>query len=410
MARFRSFLPPLVLFLLWVCRLNAYDTLSDESFGLLPGMSDDFDVKNGTILAPILIPRVSGTEGNVRVRNHIADFFKNNLPKWHVSFQNSTSKTPATGNDDVPFVNIMVTCEPPWATVGEVSYLTLAAHYDSKFTPEGFIGATDSAAPCAMIMKAARNIEAALERKWSAMSAENTNQYQDLEATQGVQLLFLDGEEAFVSWTAEDSIYGARALAAEWETTPHPALSTFKNPLASISLFVLLDLLGARAPKVPSYFRMTHWAYAHLAHIEARLRKLGLFRSSPNHPDRAKNRRQSETRAEDKKGGQKKQQLEKRAEPLFLTEAEKKESDRWMGGYIGDDHEPFLERGVEVLHIIPNPFPREWHEMDDNGANLDMDTVEDWTLLVTAFVAEWMELEGFIKEEEKGQVRDRSEL
>jgi len=28
----------------------------------------------------------------------------------------------------------------------------LAAHYDSKLTPEGFLGATDSAVPCAMLL------------------------------------------------------------------------------------------------------------------------------------------------------------------------------------------------------------------------------------------------------------------
>ena len=37
-----------------------------------------------------------------------------------------------------------------------------------------------------------------------------------------LQFLFLDGEEAFKEWTATDSIYGARHLAAKWETDPHP--------------------------------------------------------------------------------------------------------------------------------------------------------------------------------------------
>lgn len=32
-----------------------------------------------------------------------------------------------------------------------------------------------------------------------------------------LQLLFLDGEEAFKDWTATDSIYGARHLASKWE-------------------------------------------------------------------------------------------------------------------------------------------------------------------------------------------------
>lgn len=63
---------------------------------------------------------------------------------------------------------------------------------------------------------------------------------------------------------------------------------------------------------------------------------------------------------------------------------------------IGDDHEPFMERGVEILHIIPSPFPRVWHNRDDDGEHLHLATVVDWTKLITAFVAEWMELDGFL--------------
>ena len=62
---------------------------------------------------------------------------------------------------------------------------------------------------------------------------------------------------------------------------------------------------------------------------------------------------------------------------------------------IQDDHVPFMARGVEVLHLIPYPFPHVWHEPEDDGEHLDLDTVEDWARLVTAFVAEWMDLEGF---------------
>jgi hypothetical protein len=41
-------------------------------------------------------------------------------------------------------------------------------------------------------------------------------------------------------------------------------------------------------------------------------------------------------------------------------------------------------------------FPSVWHSLDDDGEHLDLDTVEDWSILVTAFAAEWMELEGFM--------------
>ena len=394
MARSR-FLGQITCVFLYLFFVSAYDTLTDESLRAIPGPGKDFNIKDGAILAPILVPRVSGTEGNTKVLNHLADFFKNNLPKWHISYQNSTSKTPATGNKEIPFVNLIATRDPPWAKQGEVSYFTLAAHFDSKLTPTGFIGATDSAAPCAMILHTARSIDEALTKKWDSMKKGGVDTL-DEASQRGLQVILFDGEEAFESWTATDSIYGARSLAEHWENTYHPALSTFSTPLSAISLMVLLDLLGAKAPIVPSYFPTTHWAYAHMAQLESRLRKLGLFKSSRNHPSKL---------AKKEKAGSKKAANKKRAEPAWLNEVEKKDTDQWLGGFIGDDHMPFLTRGVEVLHMIPSPFPRVWHEMDDDGFHLDMDSVEDWALLVTAFTAEWMELEGFM-----GSKRARDEL
>lgn len=154
-------------------------------------------------------------------------------------------------------------------------------------------------------------------------------------------------------------------------------MSTFRTPLNSIELFVLLDLLGSKAPSVPSYFKTTHWAYKNMAGIERRLRGLGAFKSSPNHPKNVAKRKNKKPRAE----------------PQFLPEAGK--TGGFMGGFVEDDHIPFMARGVEILHMIPSPFPNVWHLMEDDGEHLDGDTVEDWARLVTAFMAEWMELEGF---------------
>ena len=170
-----------------------------------------------------------------------------------------------------------------------------------------------------------------------------------------------------------------RALASSWEHEFHPVMSTYRTPIDSIALFVLLDLLGSASPRVPSYFKTTHWAYKNMAKIEDRLRKLGLFKSAPNHPAKMAKRTSKKIREENP----------------FLTDANKGEKG-FMGGMVQDDHVPFMARGVEVLHIIPTPFPRVWHEIDDDGEHLDMDTVEDWAKLVTAFAAEWMELEGFL--------------
>ena len=157
----------------------------------------------------------------------------------------------------------------------------------------------------------------------------------------------------------------------------NPAAATYRTPLHSIDLFLLLDLLGSANPTVPSYFKTTHWAYQKMGDVETRLRSLHQFKSSPNH---ASNRAALNNI---------------RAERHFLSEVNKNEGDRWLGGLIEDDHIPFQARGVDILHVIPAPFPSVWHNMNDDGEHLDSATVEDWAVLVTAFAAEWMDLEGF---------------
>lgn len=354
--------------------VRAITPLSDTTLQNIPSAGSDFDINNQAgILAPILIPRVAGTEGSVKVRQHFADFFTTQLPKWNIEYQNSTSKTPVTGNKDVPFVNMIMTRDPPWATPGNIGRLTLVAHYDSKLEPKGFIGAVDSAAPCAMLMHAARSLDEALTRKWDAMIAAGED---GLDDDEGIQILFLDGEEAMKNWSEEDSLYGARSLAAEWENTPHAVNAKHRSRLNEISLFVLLDLLGSANPTVPSYWSSTHWAYKNMAALEKRLRNapVQVMKSKPVRP--------------------------------FLIDAEKKDK-RWTGLMMQDDHVPFVQRGVEVLHLIPSPFPAVWHRMTDDGEHLDMDTVEDWAKLTIAFAAEWLDLEGHFPPMQSAQMEKR---
>lgn len=385
------------------CVVRAYSSLSDETLKAIPAPGDDFNTESGKLLAPILRPRVPGSPGSTAVLNHFVGFFRTTLPDWQLSFQNSTSKTPATGNNDIPFVNLIASRDPPWTKPGDVGRLTLVAHYDSKLSPEGFIGATDSAAPCAILLHAARSIDKALTKRWATLQAKAAER--GVKDNRGIQIIFLDGEEAFETWTHEDSLYGARSLAAEWESTPHAAMSTYKNALSSISLFVLLDLLGARNPRVPSYFQTTHWAYRHMATLEERFRELSLFKSASNHPSKkpvnnpptrpTKQRPGSIEKV--KKNIPRKPHIRPREDKPFLPDINRSDDNFFMAGTVEDDHIPFMARGVEVLHIIPTPFPRVWHNMDDDGAHLDLDTCSDWAVLVAGFAAEWMDLEGYFE-------------
>lgn len=348
-------LAPLLLFAMLLAPVLAYQALTDDQLRRIPSGGADFDIHNAAgLLAPILIPRVPDTPGSDAVQQHFVNFFAAHLPLWTIFFHNTTSTTPATGDKLVTFRNLILRRDPPGAAPGDVARLTLAAHYDSLYRPEGFIGATDSAASCAMLLHVARSVDDALSKMWAAAEDDV-----GLSEEKGVQILLLDGEEAWVTWTGDDNTYGSRALAEHWEGEAHPAMSTFKHSLDSISLFVLLDLLGAPEPRVPSYFATTHWAYEHLAGIEARMRGLELLDSRPKAP--------------------------------FLPETGKLAS-QFHPGYISDDHVPFMQRGVEILHVIPSPFPWFWHKMEDDAEHLDDASVQDWSKLITAFVAEWMEL------------------
>ncbi len=117
-----------------------------------------------------------------------------------------------------------------------------------------------------------------------------------------------------------------------------------------------------------------------MARIEERMRGLGLLSSTPRQP--------------------------------FLPDSDRPPA-QFPRGYVQDDHIPFMARGVPVLHIIPTPFPAVWHTMEDDGEHLDPATVDDWAKIVTAFVAEWMELDGItdqLVEENRQDPRDKTEL
>lgn len=197
------------LLLFQVAPALAYQELSEARLRQVTAADDDFDIENGALLAPLLIPRVPGTPGQAKAQRHFVDFFAEQLPDWSVEWQNSTGKTPGTGDDDVPFQNLIVRRQPPWTSPGQVNWLTLVAHYDSLRKPEGFVGAVDSAAPCATLMQVARAIDADLTQMYDNLKAAGEKGGTVAKDT-GVQILLLDGEEAFVSWTATDSLYGSR--------------------------------------------------------------------------------------------------------------------------------------------------------------------------------------------------------
>lgn len=195
-------------YLLCTSTTHAYKPLSDSFLKAIPSPGDLFNHDSGALLAPILIPRVPGTSGQTTAQQHFVSYFQRELPKWEISWQNSTATTPTSGRKELPFQNLIFKREPPWVKPGQANLLTLVAHYDSKISPKGFIGATDSAAPCAMLMWVAKVVDGYVQRMYDEMQA--LEEGGTVEMDMGIQILLLDGEEAFQTWTDTDSLYGAR--------------------------------------------------------------------------------------------------------------------------------------------------------------------------------------------------------
>lgn len=153
-------------------------------------MGDIEEVHN--VLSNILIERVSGTPNHDIVREYIVNYMHN--LGWSVQQNEFFDNTPL---GRTKFTNIITDVNP-----NAKRYLTLACHYDSKLM-EHFVGATDSAVPCAIMMNIASVLRGYLQ---SVRNSELSLRY-----------IFFDGEEAVVEWNSRDSIYGARHLAAKWE-------------------------------------------------------------------------------------------------------------------------------------------------------------------------------------------------
>ncbi|XP_078590811.1 glutaminyl-peptide cyclotransferase-like isoform X2 [Branchiostoma floridae x Branchiostoma japonicum] len=286
------------------------------------------------LLRPMLKERVPGTPGNQMVRQHIVQQLNNLKAGWTVDEDRFTDSTPY---GDVEFVNIIATLNPQ-----AKRHLTLACHYDSKKL-KGFIGATDSAVPCALMLNIVKNLDNQL--------GGIKNKEPDLT----LQLIFFDGEEAFRDWTSTDSIYGARHLARQLEEKPHEQ-DPSRKMLDGMDVMVLLDLLGAKNPTFPNFqFRGSaeKW-YNRLKDIEKSLHAKKLLD-------------------------------EHYSSNQYFT-------GRQYNGRIEDDHIPFLERGVNILHVISAPFPPQWHRSTDDEAHLDKPTTANLNKILTAFVYEYLHL------------------
>ncbi|TFY60428.1 hypothetical protein EVJ58_g5157 [Rhodofomes roseus] len=279
-------------------------------------------------LSRILIPRPPDTENNTLVKDYLVSTLKN--LNWHVEEDTFTDTTPY---GEKRFTNVIATKDPSASR-----RVVVAAHFDSKFFPtypqSQFVGATDSAAPCAFMLDLAEALDPLLNLRQQRLE-DGLEDDEDVAETT-LQLVFFDGEEAFKDWTHTDSIYGARHLANKWSNTyiePYAKrrlLPSMYTELDTIEDFILLDLLGAANPSIRSSFTETAWLFDAMASAERRLGEGGAFDY----------------------GGQ----ADAQWKSFFVPRR-----GNFNGYGIEDDHLPFLHLGVSILHVIASPFPSVWH-------------------------------------------------
>ncbi|XP_019798452.2 glutaminyl-peptide cyclotransferase isoform X3 [Tursiops truncatus] len=275
-------------------------------------------------LPPLLIERYPGSPGSYAARQHIMQRIQRLQADWVLEVDTFLSQTPYGYRS---FSNIISTLNPT-----AKRHLVLSCHYDSKYFPHWdnrvFVGATDSAVPCAMILELARAVDKQLHSlkmlnlkkarivyNLSYNIADLHKNISDSKPDLSLQLIFFDGEEAFLHWSPQDSLYGSRHLASKMASTAHPPGARDTNQLHGMDLLILLDLIGAPNPTFPNFFPNTARWFHRLQAI-----------------------------------------------------------------------------GVPVLHLIPSPFPEVWHTMDDNEENLDKTTIDNLNKILKVFVLEYLHL------------------
>ncbi len=117
--------------------------------------------------------------------------------------------------------------------------IVLGTHYETNYPLKNidFVGANDGGSTTGLLLAIADKLraETAGGRKIPGYS---------------VWLVFFDGEEAFVNWSASDSTYGSRHLAAKWDRD---------GTLKRIKAFMLADMIGDKDLDIQRETASTGW-------------------------------------------------------------------------------------------------------------------------------------------------------
>jgi glutaminyl-peptide cyclotransferase len=115
----------------------------------------------------------------------------------------------------------------------------LGTHYETNYPLRNinFVGANDGASTTGLLLAIADQLRSDTART-------------KLLDGYSVWLVFFDGEEAFQTWSASDSTYGSRDLAAKWGRD---------GTLSKIKAFMLADMIGDKDLDIQRESRSTGW-------------------------------------------------------------------------------------------------------------------------------------------------------
>ena len=166
--------------------------------------------------------------------------------------------------------------------------LLITGHYDTKLMPnQRFVGASDGGSSAAMLIELARVLK-------------------DRPRELTYEIVWFDGEEAFVDWQGLDHTYGSRY---------YVQAATKAKAISSIKAMILLDMVGDKDLQIRRDRNSTGWLNDL---VWAAARRVG-------------------------------------RDEQFID----------FDTVIEDDHLPFIEAGVPAIDLIDLDYPA-WHTPDDD--------------------------------------------
>jgi glutaminyl-peptide cyclotransferase len=248
--------------------------------------------------------RPSGSEALERTRQWIVSELR--PLGGELTLDSFTGETPA---GPVPMVNIVLRFPG-----NSGKRVVITGHYDTKRIPMvHFVGANDAGSSTGFLLEFAR-IAAGMKH------------------ADDLVIVFFDGEEAVGRWSASDSRYGSRHLAAKWLAD---------GTLARVKALINVDMIGDRTLDIANDANSSQSLRGQVAKIADKLGYAKSFRSDE--------------------------------------------------GAIEDDHNPFAEAGVNAIDLIDldyGPNGSYWHTAEDTLDKLSAHSFQVMGDVVTALVEE----------------------